>query len=353
MTASYRWVQWNKHKLVYDAVVVGGCLAFLLIFVGVSVLTRASEHQISPPVLAMRGLGSLGIILLHIILVIGPLARLTPMAAPLLYNRRHLGVIFFVTVFLHGLIAIGFYGGFGIRNPALALLAPPGSFASISAFPFEVFGFAALLIFIALAATSHDFWLKQLSPRVWKSLHMLVYFAYALVLAHVAMGPLYGRGFSAAGIALIAGALGIGSIHLIAGFREWRRDARPTPNPEDGWLDVAAIDEIQPDHAKIVCPAGSSSIAIFRHADGFSGVENRCAHQGGPLGEGRIIDGCITCPWHGYQYRPESGQSPPPYTEKLHTYQVRINGDRVLVNINPQPPGTRVESARTKNQGTA
>jgi nitrite reductase/ring-hydroxylating ferredoxin subunit len=30
--------------------------------------------------------------------------------------------------------------------------------------------------------------------------------------------------------------------------------------------------------------------------------------QNGPLGEGRIVDGCITCPWHGYQYRPDTGR---------------------------------------------
>ncbi len=34
----------------------------------------------------------------------------------------------------------------------------------------------------------------------------------------------------------------------------------------------------------------------------FPPISNVCQHQNGPLGEGEIIDGCITCPWHGFQY---------------------------------------------------
>jgi DEAD/DEAH box helicase domain-containing protein len=45
--------------------------------------------------------------------------------------------------------------------------------------------------------------------------------------------------------------------------------------------------------------------------------------------EGRVLDGCITCPWHGFQYRLEDGCAPPPYTEKLPTYRLRLVGDEV------------------------
>ncbi|MGB1992779.1 MAG: ferric reductase-like transmembrane domain-containing protein, partial [Flavobacteriaceae bacterium] len=50
----------------------------------------------------------------------------------------------------------------------------------VHAFPFQVLGFFALLIFTIMAITSHDFWLKNLGPKVWKSLHMGVYFAIQL-----------------------------------------------------------------------------------------------------------------------------------------------------------------------------
>ena len=41
-----------------------------------------------------------------------------------------------------------------------------------------------------MAATSHDYWLAFLSPRVWKALHMALYVAYGLVVMHVALGAM-------------------------------------------------------------------------------------------------------------------------------------------------------------------
>ncbi|MFT4977044.1 MAG: sulfoxide reductase heme-binding subunit YedZ, partial [Myxococcota bacterium] len=78
-----------------------------------------------------------------------------------------------------------------------------------------------------------------------------------------------------------------------------------------------------------------------------SAISGVCRHQGGPLAEGRIIDGCVTCPWHGYQYRPETGASPPPFTETVPTFRVRVEAGRVWVHPTPLPPGTPVEPALT------
>jgi nitrite reductase/ring-hydroxylating ferredoxin subunit len=48
----------------------------------------------------------------------------------------------------------------------------------------------------------------------------------------------------------------------------------------------------------------------------------------------------VTCPWHGYQYRLEDGCAPPPFTEKLATYRVRIKDGIVEVDPRPLSPGT-------------
>ena len=145
MTNAYKWVQWNRHKRVYDLVLVCSCIAYLIVFVGVSSVVHSGESAISPAILLIRGFGTLGIVLLHVILAIGPLARLSDRFAPLLYNRRHLGVTFFFVALGHGLLSVLFYGGFGVRNPVSAVLDPSGgSFGSVSGFPFEVLGAAAL-----------------------------------------------------------------------------------------------------------------------------------------------------------------------------------------------------------------
>ena len=76
--------------------------------------------------------------------------------------------------------------------------------------------------------------------------------------------------------------------------------------------------------APIVTVPEGERIAVFREARRSARCPNLCAHQNGPIGEGRIIDGCVTCPWHGYQYRLEDGCAPAPFTERLATYRVRI-----------------------------
>jgi len=107
---------------------------------------------------------------------------------------------------------------------------------------------------------------------------------------------------------------------------------------------VCRVDEIREGRGRMAV-VGGERIAVFRYDGRVSCVSNVCQHQNGPLAEGRIVDGCITCPWHGYQYRPDTGTSPPPFTERIPTFNVRVEEGRVLVDPRPNPPGTRVEPA--------
>ena len=93
----------------------------------------------------------------------------------------------------------------------------------------------------------------------------------------------------------------------------------------------------------IAVTAEGKPVAIFRHEGRLSAVSNLCAHQNGPLGEGRVVEGCITCPWHGFQYRLADGCAPPPFTEKLATYRLRLADGWVELDPRPNPPGTFVE----------
>lgn len=339
MSVGYRPIQWTPFKRWYDVVVILTIIASLSSFTALGSLRFAAPHRISIEALAIRAFGLTAFLLLNLVLCIGPLARLSPRRfLPLLHNRRHLGVATFLTSLVHALLVTGYYHGFGVLNPVRSLLISNTRIDSISAFPFEWLGIAALVILFLLAATSHDFWLRNLGAPLWKSLHMLIYPAYALLILHVALGSLQSDTSPALPILLALSVALLSSLHLAAAWRERRRDHAPVASAH--WIDAGPAHAVPPGRATSVTPAAGPRIAIFNHNGCLRAVAGVCAHQGGPLAEGRIIDGCITCPWHGWQYRPEDGQSPPPFTERIPTYEVRIENQRIYVDSRPLPPGS-------------
>ncbi|MCC6678019.1 MAG: ferric reductase-like transmembrane domain-containing protein [Phycisphaerales bacterium] len=346
MSTSYTWIGWTRHKKRYDAVMLTAVAGYLAAFITGGVLIYRPPDQIALPVLLIRALGTCAIVMLHIVLWIGPLARLNRRFLPLLFNRRHLGVATFLIALSHAAMVLIYYHAFGNLNPFLSLLTSNTAYGSLSRFPFETPGLLALLILFLMAATSHDFWLRNLTARAWKRLHMLIYAAYALLIAHIALGALQHERSIVYPILLTAGAAITISLHLITGLREARKDsAQPPAAANDGFIDVASVDDIPDRRAIVVSLPSRERIAVFRYDGKVSAVTNVCEHQGGPLGEGKVIDGCITCPWHGWQYRPGDGCSPPPFTEKIPTYEVRISARRVLINPQPRPRGTPVHPA--------
>lgn len=350
MSATFRLVSWTPYKKRYDLVMAALVVGYLVAFVLGGKLAWRGHHAISDEVLLLRGLGTCAFLMLNVALCMGPLARLDRRFLPLLYNRRHLGVATFLVGLLHGALSLGFYHGFGQVNPLVSLVTSNVQYRSVSAFPFEMLGVMALLILLVMAATSHDVWLKKLTPRVWKGIHMMVYAAWAFLVMHVALGALQSeRSWVYSGLLVLTVGI-VATLHLLAGRQERAKDkaAEKTTGTDQGadWVDVCGVEEIPQNRGKaIVLPGKRERVAAFRYGDKVSVLSNVCAHQGGPLGEGKVIDGCVTCPWHGFQYRPEDGRAPAPFTEKLPTYAVKIVKGRVLVNVQPLPPGTATEPA--------
>jgi len=341
MSGGFRAVQWNRYKLWYDAAVLLGIFVYIDVFLHVAALLSQQSQQVDDQILLMRAFGSCAFILVTIILCIGPLARLDTRFLPLLYNRRHLGVITCGVALAHAASVLSWYDAHGAVSPFLALLAGNTRFDNLPAFPFEWLGLAVLLLLVVMAAISHDFWLAFLTPPVWKAIHMLLYPAFVLLLAHVALGPMQSERTVLLPLLVGGGFALVATLHLVAATREHALDPAARTVPD--WLDVGAPDSIPDQAARIVAPPGGERIAIFRNGRYFSAISNVCAHQNGPLGEGRLLDGCVTCPWHGFQYRPEDGCAPPPFTEKLPTFRLRLAGGIVQVDPRPLPPGTYVQ----------
>lgn len=335
MSETYRAIAWNRQKVIYDLVIAGGIVVYLSVFLGLGFAFRPNA---TAETLIIRAFGTLAFVMLHVVLIIGPLCRISPKFLPLLYNRRHLGVATFLAGAVHGIFSIFQFHALGKINPFVSLLASNTRYTSIPDFPFQILGAAALLILFLMAATSHDFWLNNLTAPVWKTLHTLVYLAYGLLVGHVLLGVLQAETNPLLAVSLASGVVIVVSLHVVAAFKEVPLD-RELPST-DGFAEVCGIDDIPENRACIGTVAGER-VAVFKYEGKIAAVSNVCQHQNGPLGEGEIIDGCITCPWHGFQYDPETGASPPPFTEKVPTFDVKIEDQRVFVRTRPNPAGAR------------
>ena len=115
-------VQWNRQKYIYDGILLLGIFIFLASFMVFG--SKAPSADVS--ILMIRAFGSCAIVLLHIILTIGPLARLSDRFKPLLYNRRHFGVITALIGLAHGGLALMWYHGFGVVNPIASAIGGYG-----------------------------------------------------------------------------------------------------------------------------------------------------------------------------------------------------------------------------------
>jgi len=342
VSTAYRAVGWNRQKLRYDATIATVVFSVLAVFV-LGGLVIDPNATIETLMIRASGVGAL--LLLHVVLAIGPLCRLDPRFLPLLYNRRHLGVTTCALALTHGVFALIQFHALGDVNPLVSVLVTSREYLSLADFPFQQLGLLALVILVLMAATSHDFWLRALSAPVWKALHMLVYPAYALVVGHVALGALQAEHGPLPPTILCAGVALVIGLHVRAAQVERRRDTDHSAGAAPAFIDVCDVDDIPECRAKTVCLAGER-VAVFRYDNRISAVSNVCRHQNGPLGEGKIVGGCIVCPWHGYEYEPASGRAPAPFTERLPTFSVRLESGRVLIDPTPHPPGTYLEPAR-------
>ena len=88
------------------------------------------------------------------------------------------------------------------------------------------------------------------------------------------------------------------------------------------WFRVAGVDELPDGRVKTVV-AGHVSLALTHHEGKFSALDNKCPHQGGPLGEGSIENGWLRCPWHGWDFHPCTGNSPGGHDDGVDAFPVQ------------------------------
>ena len=108
------------------------------------------------------------------------------------------------------------------------------------------------------------------------------------------------------------------------------------------WFRVLAPDEL-PEGRVTTVTAGHKSIALTHFKGQYGALDNRCPHQGGPLGEGLIENGYLRCPWHGWDYCPLTGKPPGDLEvdDALETFPVEIREDGIYVGLEIEQPHVR------------
>jgi nitrite reductase/ring-hydroxylating ferredoxin subunit/uncharacterized membrane protein len=100
--------------------------------------------------------------------------------------------------------------------------------------------------------------------------------------------------------------------------------------PEE-WTDLIAADELA-EGRPVGADVEGARLLLVRDGGEVRALDARCTHRGGPLDEGEISEGCVTCPWHGSRFDLATGDVVRgPAAHPQPTYDVRIVDGRVEV----------------------
>lgn len=74
-------------------------------------------------------------------------------------------------------------------------------------------------------------------------------------------------------------------------------------------------------------------VAVLREGERFVAVADACPHMGASLADGRLEEGVVTCPWHGWRYDATNGKGLPPARAWacVHVFEVKVEGEDVFV----------------------
>lgn len=104
------------------------------------------------------------------------------------------------------------------------------------------------------------------------------------------------------------------------------------------FIKVCSLDEL-PNNSQKIVQLGVHKVALFHFNNEITALANACLHKAGPLGLGLVenkYDGTyVTCPWHGWEYNIKTGSAPPGYKDQQAVFEVKVEGNDVLINEQP------------------
>ncbi|SEB26223.1 MULTISPECIES: thiamine pyrophosphate-dependent enzyme [unclassified Mycobacterium] len=106
-----------------------------------------------------------------------------------------------------------------------------------------------------------------------------------------------------------------------------------------------AADAGQLDDGEVaMCPVGIKTVALTKLDGRYGAIDNRCPHQGGPLGQGTLENDKIRCPWHGFDFDPFTGEAAGGPDFNVRTYPVEVRDDGIYVGTPPPAEHPRTVS---------
>ncbi len=102
------------------------------------------------------------------------------------------------------------------------------------------------------------------------------------------------------------------------------------------WHRALAPEEL-PEGRVTSVTCGLKTLCVTHFGGEYAALDNRCPHQGGPLGEGSIEKGLLRCPWHGWDYHPTTGKAPG-FDDGVETFPIQVREDGVYVGLEEEQP---------------
>ena len=106
------------------------------------------------------------------------------------------------------------------------------------------------------------------------------------------------------------------------------------------WVKVLESSDELAEGRVMTVTAENKDYCLAHYEDKFCALDNKCPHQGGPLGEGSIENGLLRCPWHGWDYEPCSGKVPG-YDDGVETFETKVENGAVFIKVEPQKEHVR------------
>jgi nitrite reductase/ring-hydroxylating ferredoxin subunit len=105
---------------------------------------------------------------------------------------------------------------------------------------------------------------------------------------------------------------------------------------------IARITDLKVNDCRVVDVVAADGqprkLALYRLPDGWYATQNECVHRGGELGDGIVSSGRVVCPLHQWRFDVKTGGCELSPGTFIRTYPVRVEGDRVLVDLTGGTP---------------